>query len=140
PAGYHSGVQLGLHHHPTADDVQPTGEPQGGRHLGLAFGHLGDADPTQLVLDGRRHRHGVVSLFLFVSCSCPSRSPAVGSGATTRPTLSSTRASAAASGTGSCRGLPSSAATAASSTRAPNRSAAAASRLREPAASLSAST
>ena len=58
PAGGRAGVQLGLDHDPAADDVQAAGEPQHRRHLGLAAAGLGDREPTQLVLDRRRHRHG----------------------------------------------------------------------------------
>ena len=57
PAGRVAGVELGLDHDPPADDVQPAGEPQRGRDLGLAAARLGHLEPAELVLDQRRQSH-----------------------------------------------------------------------------------
>ena len=60
PPGGVGRVELGLDDDAAADDVQPTGEPQRRRHLRLAAARLRDVEPAELVLDPRRHRHGVI--------------------------------------------------------------------------------
>ena len=51
------GVQLCLDHDPTADDVEPSGETERRRHLGLAAAGFGDFDRRQLRLHLRGHSH-----------------------------------------------------------------------------------
>jgi hypothetical protein len=57
PTGALTGIELGFDDDPAGDDVQPPGEAQGGRHLGLAAAGLGHLQTAELVLDHRRHRH-----------------------------------------------------------------------------------
>ena len=60
PARGRAGVELGLDHDPAPDDVQPTGEPQHRRDLGLAVTRLDDGQPAELVLHQGRQRHGPI--------------------------------------------------------------------------------
>jgi hypothetical protein len=51
------GVELGLDHDPSPDDVQATGEPERRGDLGLAAARLRDRGAGQLRLDLSSHRH-----------------------------------------------------------------------------------
>jgi hypothetical protein len=61
PPGHRAGVEFGLDHHPSGDDVQAAREPEKGRHLGPPAAGLGHVDPAQLILDRCRHSHRVVT-------------------------------------------------------------------------------
>ena len=53
-------VELGLDHDASADDVEPSGEPEHRGDLGLATAGLRDLGARQLRLDLCRHRHGAI--------------------------------------------------------------------------------
>ena len=53
-----TGVELGLHHDAAGDDVQPAGEPERGRDLGLPAARLGHRGVRELGFHLGRHRHG----------------------------------------------------------------------------------
>src|SRR6185312_3781399 len=145
PPGRRAGVEFGLDDHAALGQVQAAGESEQRGDLGLAAAGLDHLHPAELVLHHAGHGHAASLPSVLARGDDPPEPPATGGTIPPDPPGDppwNICAYIAASSLGSCRGVPSAAATSAITSRAPSIAAAfsRSARLPAPAALVSART